>query len=156
LRILISVSIYFVLIILLRISGKRTLSDMNIFDFVVTVAIGTTLSSTIISKDVAVVDGLLALLSLVLLQYIIAFIAVRSNHLQKMIKSRPTILFFKGKYLFAAMRKERVSREEILQAMRSQGVSIEEQVEAVILETNGNVSVIKKSENKGTSTFANL
>lgn len=156
-RILISaVTIYLLLILLLRISGKRTLSDMNIFDFVITVAIGTTFSSTIISKDVTILDGLLALGLLIFLQFMIAWITVRFSWVQRIIKSRPSIVFLNGEFQYTAMKKERVSKEEILQAMRSQGVRLEEQVEAVVLETNGNFSVLQKTDTKGTSTLEHL
>lgn len=157
LRILVSAAlVYTTLILMLRISGKRTLSDMNIFDFVITVALGTTFSSTIISPDVTILNGLFALALLILLQFSIAWITVRFNPLQHLIKSQPQTLFSNGTYHLATMKHERVSKEEILQAMRKAGISIEEQVEAVILETNGNFSIVEKAPSAGTSTLRSL
>jgi uncharacterized membrane protein YcaP (DUF421 family) len=151
-----AIIVYVALVLFLRISGKRTLSQMNIFDFVITVAFGSTMASTIISKDAVVLDGLLALASLILLQFLVAQTSVRWPRFQRLVKSQPRILYHHGQYDTAAMHKERIAKEEIRQAMRSQGVLIEEQVEAVVLETNGKFSVLKKSHREGTSTIREL
>lgn len=62
---------YLLLIVVLRIFGKRTLSKMNAFDFVVTIALGSILATILTSKDLTLIDGILALVILVLLQYIL-------------------------------------------------------------------------------------
>lgn len=156
-RVLVSgVITYVLLIILLRITGKRTLSDMNIFDFVITVAIGTTFSSTMVSKDVTIIDGLAALILLTVMQLIVAWFTVRGGALGRFIKSTPRVMFLDGQFDDDALRHERVSREEVFQAMRSRGISILQQVEAVILETNGNFSIIRKSDRSGTTTLPGM
>lgn len=151
-----AVSTYAALVLLLRVSGKRTLSQMNIFDFVVTVAIGTTLASTILSRDIVILDGLVALVILVFLQFIVARATSRWRWMERLVKSQPRILYAEGRYDTAAMRRERVAKEEVRQAMRSQGISSEADVAAVVLETNGKFSVLKKTKREGTSTFVGL
>ncbi len=135
---------YIGLVILLRSSGKRTLSKMNAFDFVVTVALGSTLASILTSRTVSLLQGLLALALLILLQLINAFLSVRWRWYQSLLKAQPTLLFFQGRFLRDAMRKQRVSEEEILAAMRTHGVAEPSAVDAVILETEGTLSVLKQ------------
>src|SRR5512147_637578 len=99
---------YAALVLLLRISGKRTLTKMNAFDFVVTVALGSTLATVLLSKDVVLAEGLLALLLLCGLQFIVAYLSVRSRRVESMVKSEPTLLLYRGRFLDDAMRRERI------------------------------------------------
>jgi uncharacterized membrane protein YcaP (DUF421 family) len=137
---------YLALIILLRVSGKRTLSKMNAFDFVVTVALGSTLATILLSKDVALVQGILAFALLISLQLVITWLSVRSSAVARLVKSEPSLLLHRGEFLPQAMKRERVLEAEVLAAMRSQGVAAVDQVEAVVLETDGSFSVIKQSD----------
>ncbi|WP_201767102.1 DUF421 domain-containing protein [Novipirellula maiorica] len=136
---------YISLVVLLRISGKRTLSKMNAFDLVVTVAFGSTLASILTSSQVSLVQGVLALGLLVLLQLINTFLAVRYPKYQAVIKAQPTLIFFQGQFLVDAMREQRVSRDEVLAAMRQQGVAEPSDVDAVVIETEGSLSVMTKN-----------
>ena len=81
---------YVALVLLLRISGKRTLGKLNAFDLVVTVALGSTLATVLLSKSVALAEGVLALGLLILLQYLIAWLSVRSPQFQAAPPSRAT------------------------------------------------------------------
>jgi uncharacterized membrane protein YcaP (DUF421 family) len=133
---------YFALVLLLRLSGKRTLTKLNAFDLVVTVALGSTLATVLLSKSVALAEGALALGLLVFLQYAIAWLSVRSPSFQSVIKAEPTLLLRRGRFLAAAMRAERITREEILAAVRANGAADVGEVAAVVLETDGSLSVI--------------
>ena len=81
---------YVALVLLLRVSGKRTLTKLNAFDLVVTVALGSTLATVLLSKSVAFAEGVLAIGLLISLQYAIAWLSVRSPRFQAMIKAEPT------------------------------------------------------------------
>lgn len=144
---------YISLIILLRISGKRTLSKLNAFDLIVTVAMGSTLASILTSKKVTWDQGTLAFFMLIGLQYIIAKMAYHISFVNKLIKSKPQVLYVKGEFLSKAMKKERVLKKEILQAARSQGLSSMKQVDTVVLESDGTISLIKKSDQKEKDTL---
>lgn len=133
--VVVGICAYGALLLLLRISGKRTLSKMNAFDLVVTVALGSTLATILLSKDTPLVEGILVLALLIMLQFIITWLSVRSKTVSRMVKAEPRLLFHKGEFLQRAMKMERANKEELLQAMRSQGSSRLEQVEAVVLET---------------------
>ncbi len=153
---LIGILAYAGLIILLRASGKRTLSKMNAFDFIVTIALGSTLATVLLSKDVALTDGLLAFALLIFLQFAITWLSVRSKSFSSLIKAEPRMLLYQGNFLKDAMRKERVTKEEILAALREKGISDATGVEAVVLETEGNLSVIQKVNNPSQSTMQNV
>jgi uncharacterized membrane protein YcaP (DUF421 family) len=143
-----AVILYFLLILILRLSGKRTLSSMNAFDFIVNVAIGTALASTILNSMVALSDGLTALVVLIGLQFLISYASSRSKKFSRFTKSEPKLLCYRGELLKGATKQERIADSEILQALRSSGYSSIGEVDAVVLESNGNISVIKDLEGK--------
>jgi len=117
---------------------------MNAFDFVVTVAIGTTLSSTILDSSIALTDGLTAFVVLVGLQFAISWFSSRSQRIDRIVKSEPKLLCYNGAFLFDALKRERIVESEIMQSLRSQGFSSLKDVNAVVLETNGNISIISE------------
>lgn len=135
---------YFSLILMLRISGKRTLSQMKEFDFIVTVALGSTLATVLLNKDITLFDGIMALGLLILLQYSLAAGSVRFSGLSKIISSEPTLIFFDGNFLREAMKKERVTEAEVRTVLRSQGLADLKDAQAVVMESNGQFSVLKK------------
>ena len=98
---------YLALVLLLRVSGKRTLSKMNAFDLVVTVALGSVLATVILSHDVALAEGMVAFATLIGLQFLITFLSTRSNTVANFVKSEPTLLLHRGAFLHQAMRKQR-------------------------------------------------
>ena len=105
----VGVAAYGGLVVLLRLTGKRTLSKMNAFDLVVTVALGSTLASALLSSEVSLSEGLLAFALLCSLQYVVAYASVRSRRFQDLVKSEPTLLFFRGAFLPAMMVEQRVT-----------------------------------------------
>lgn len=133
---------YLALIILLRVSGKRTLSKMNAFDFVVTVALGSTFATVILSSDVALAEGVTAFLTLIVSQFLITWLSVRSKAVKRFVKSEPSLLFHQGEFLDRAMKRERVTQEEVLAAVREKGQVALGEVGAVVLETDGTFSIL--------------
>lgn len=135
--------VYFSIIIILRTSGKRTLSDLNAFDFVVTVTIGSIAATTILSVDTTFADGITALVSLVILQYIVAKLDAHFKFVSKVLKSDPTLVYYEGDFLEDNMKKMRITKQDIIQETRQTGGTVLENVQAVILESNGKLSIIK-------------
>ena len=133
---------YVALVLILRVSGKRTLSKLNAFDFVVTIALGSTLATILLSKSVPLAEGVLAFALLILLQYAITWASIRSERFQGLIKAEPRLLLHRGRFLNGAMRVERVTTEEILAALRAEGVAERSAVLAVVLETDGTLSIV--------------
>jgi uncharacterized membrane protein YcaP (DUF421 family) len=147
---------YAALVLLLRATGKRALSKMNAFDLVVTVALGSTLATVLLSKDVALAEGVLAFALLLLLQFAITWLSVRSEGVQGLVKAEPRLLLHRGRLLPGALRRERVTEEEVCAAVRSQGIASLDEVAAVVLETDGSVSVVRRAEDGGASALANV
>lgn len=133
---------YVGIIVFVRLSGKRSLSKMNAFDFIITVALGSTLATILLSKDVALAEGLTAFALLVGLQFVITWLSVRTDAVHVLVKSEPALLAFRGRILDDSLREQRVSEVEVLQAIRQHGSASIGDVHAVILETDGSFSVI--------------
>jgi uncharacterized membrane protein YcaP (DUF421 family) len=136
---------YVALVAILRISGKRTLTKFNAFDLIVTVALGSTLATILLNKEVTLAEGVVALTLLIVLQYVITWLSVRSPWFEHMVKAEPTLLAHQGQFLDDALRRQRVTREEVVAALRSSGMTEISQAATVILETDGSISVIGKS-----------
>lgn len=141
---IISILAYVVLVFMLRISGKRTLSKMNAFDMIITIAMGSTLATVMLNKSVALMDGALALFLLIFLQFIITWTSVRSSTMRKLVRSSATLLVYKGEMDRRMMKKERITVEEVYEAARESGCTSMDELQAVILETTGQLTVIKK------------
>lgn len=139
---------YVALVAILRISGKRTLTKLNAFDLVVTVALGSTLATILLSKSVALAEGVLAMALLVFLQFTITWLSVRSRGFQGLVKSEPTLIMHQGEFLDGAMQAQRITRDEIMAALRSEGVMDACQATAVVLETDGTIAVIKGTDHE--------
>lgn len=142
---------YAALVAILRVSGKRTLAKMNAFDLIVTVSLGSTLATILLSSDVALAEGVAALALLCALQYAVAFSSVRSARFRGLIKSEPTLLVRNGELLRGRMREERVAEDEILAAARREGHADYSGIEAIVLETDGTFSVIAGTKGAGTA-----
>ena len=141
---LVGVLAYAGLVLLLRISGKRTLSKMNAFDLVVTVALGSTLATILLSSSVALAEGLLAFALLIFLQFAVTWVSVRSRVVRRLVKNEPRLLAYEGEFLHDAMRAERVTEEEVEAAVRQQGIGDLGDVGAAVLETDGSVTVVQR------------
>jgi uncharacterized membrane protein YcaP (DUF421 family) len=135
---------YAALVLILRVSGKRTLSKLNAFDFVITIAIGSTLASIITSKSLALVEGLVALGLLVAMQYLVTAASVRFGGFNRVIKAEPALLLRNGRMLTCAMRRARITAGEIEAAARGAGVERPDQLEAVFLETDGSLTALRR------------
>lgn len=140
--VLVGVAAYVFLVVVIRLSGKRTLSQLNAFDFIVTVALGSTLATILLSSDVSWSEGALALVVLAGLQFVLAFVSSRVPAFRTVITARPAVVFWRGEVLEDALRAARLSESEVRQAVRSSGRGDLAGVAAVVLETDGTLSVI--------------
>ena len=136
---------YAALVFLLRISGKRTLSKLNVFDFVFVVALGSTLATTILSPGTTLADGLTAFIVLIALQVCLSLLCVYSHRVDMIVNGEPTLLMHRGNFLDEAMKRERVTKEEILASLRNNHIKDFNDVDSVVLETDGTFSVVWRS-----------
>lgn len=154
--IIVGVLSYTALVLLLRVSGKRTLSKMNAFDLIVTVALGSTLATVLLSKDIPLAEGVLAFALLIGLQFVITWLSVRSGTISGWIKAEPTLLVYQGRLLHDAMRRERVIEAEVHAAVREQGLAAVDDVAALVLETDGTFSVLGQADAKQPSAISGV
>lgn len=139
---------YFLIVLVLRLSGKRTLSKMNAFDFIVTVALGSVLANIIVNHETLFWEGLVAFCLLVLLQYISTWLSARSSKVQRLLKSQPTLIYYNQQYDKEKMKKERITEAEVIQSIRKDGYISLEEIAAVILESDGTLTVMKESQKR--------
>lgn len=149
--VLISLLAYGWLVLVLRLAGKRSLSKLNAFDLVVTVALGSTLATVLLTKDVAFLEGALAFCMLAFLQWLVSRLSISSRTFGRLVRSQPRLLAEDGNYRRDAMKDERVTAEEIDAAIRNAGIGRIEDVAAVILETDGSMSVIRRTSGELTA-----
>lgn len=149
---------YAALVLVLRVTGKRTLSKMNAFDFIVTVALGSALASTILSKSTPLAEGIAGLTLLIVLQYAVTWISTRSDRFQDLVKAQPSLLVHQGRFLHDALRRERVTTEEVLAALRQNGKAALEPDTTVVLESDGSLSILGSAPAGGTveSSLSNV
>lgn len=148
----VSITAYAALILVLRLAGKRSLAKLNAFDLVVTVALGSTLATVLLSKDIPLAEGVLAFVMLASLQWVVAKASLRWDWFKRVVRSEPALLVRDGRYLSESIAAERMTRDEIDQAIRKAGIGRIEQVAAVVLETDGSLSVIAREEGQGELT----
>ena len=153
---MIGVLAYGGLIMCLRISGKRTLSKMNAFDLIVTVSLGSTLATVLLSKNVALAEGMLALALLIALQFVVTWASVRVRWIRRVVTGEPRMLLERGVMLPSALRGARVTESEVRAAVRSAGLGDLNAVEAVVLETDGSFSVIKSGGDAHNSSLKDV
>lgn len=139
---LVGTASYAAVVILLRVSGKRTLGQLNAFDLLVTVAFGSTLATILLSSDVAYVEGLAALVLLAGLQFVVAWASSHVPGARDAVTSTPVALVVSGQIQQDALRRNRLSESEVLQAVRGAGSGDITDIAIVVLETNGTLSVI--------------
>ncbi|WP_197376473.1 DUF421 domain-containing protein [Mycolicibacterium baixiangningiae] len=137
---------YVALVLVLRLSGKRTLAKLNAFDLVITVALGSTLATILLNADVSIAEGVAALALLTALQFVAAIVSSRIKAGRALLTSRPTALVTNGRVDEHALRAQRVSPDEVRQAIRSSGHGDVRTIAAVVLESDGSLSVIAREQ----------
>jgi len=142
----VGIAMYVTLVVFLRVSRSRTLSTMNAFDFVVTVAIGSAFGRALTAKGVALAEAVVAFGLLVALQYAVTWVQFRWPLFAGAVKNPPALLFFRGECIDETMRRQRVTRTELESAVRKEGFGSLDAVEAVVLEPSGQFSVIGSVE----------
>lgn len=133
---------YAALLVVLRVSGKRTLSKLNAFDLVVTIAFGSMLASAAVSLSVPVLDAVVGIAVLAGLQVVVALGSRQWGSWRRLVTSEPTLVLWHGELLVDRLAHERVRVDDIAQAVRTSGAGSFGGVAAVVLETDGSLSVI--------------
>jgi uncharacterized membrane protein YcaP (DUF421 family) len=144
---------YIALLALIRLLGSRAISKMNPSDFAITVAAGSLLANLILSKDASLLEGLVGLAVLLGLQFVTEWISARSTRFRSAVEGVPALLFYEGRFIRPALLREHVTETAVYKAIREQGISDIEQVQAVILEIDGSFSVISGGKRRTESAL---
>jgi uncharacterized membrane protein YcaP (DUF421 family) len=141
--------VFFFIILYTRIFGLRSFSKMSNFDFAITIAIGSLISSTIINTKQSVFVGLLALLALYFLKVATAFATKKFSWLENAISNQPVLLMENGEILHHALKQKSVTENELMAKLREANVLDLQQVKAVVIETTGDISVLHGDKLEG-------
>lgn len=138
---------YLFLLVLFRIAGRRTLGQMTNFDFVLLLIISEATQNAMIGNDFSLTNGILVILSLVGLDIGFSILKQRFPVLNRHMDGLPLVLVDQGRPLQELMRKTRVDEQDILFSAREKhGLERMEQIKYAVLETNGGISIIPKTE----------
>ena len=140
-----SAAFFFVFIILVvRVLGKRVTAQMNNFDWIITVAVGSLAASGVLLKNVSIADAAVAIAVIGALQWGATWATMRFDGFARILKPSPRLLVHKGEILHGALKRERVTPHEVAAALRAQGYTDLADANWVILETNGEMTVIPR------------
>lgn len=136
-----AMGIYAAVVVLTRISGKRSFSKMSSFDFAMTIAVGSIIATTILSASVDLAEGVVALTVVYLLQMTIAF-GRRYTAVHRIVDNSPLLLMEGERILMDNMRKARVSVTDLRSKLREANVCQLTDIKMVVFETTGDISVM--------------
>ena len=131
------VIVYLVLVLLLRLFGKRELAQLNPFDLVVLLSLSNTVQNAIIGDDNSVTGGIIGAFSLLAINWLVVRVLFRSSRLTKIVEGRSTLLVHNGQVDRKALERESLTREELLEVIHRQGFETLDQVRRCELEPNG-------------------
>jgi uncharacterized membrane protein YcaP (DUF421 family) len=135
---------YASLLVVLRLAGKRTLSKLTAYGLTVTVAFGSLLASVVVSRSLPLGDGILAFALLATLQWTVGWWSTRSSAVARIVTAQPSLLVARGQVDESALRRERLRIDDVRAAVRGAGHASVADVFAVVLETDGSLSVIER------------
>lgn len=136
--------LYFVILIMFRIMGKREIGKLSIFDLTVSVMIAEIAVFSIEDPDLPLIKGLMPIFALVLTQVVISFLSLKSRRLRDVIDGRPSIIIDKGKINEKEMSRQRYNFDDLLTQLREKNIMNLADVEFAVLETSGKLNVKKK------------
>jgi uncharacterized membrane protein YcaP (DUF421 family) len=143
-----TLSIYITLIILTRIAGLRSFSQMSGFDFAITISMGALFASTILTKKPPLLQSMAALFVLFILQMTVASLRGSTSLMSKLVNNEPLLLMKGTKILEKNLKKGKVTYADLHAKLREANVTQLSQVQAVVMETTGQISVLH-NENPG-------
>jgi uncharacterized membrane protein YcaP (DUF421 family) len=136
-------AVYVILLVVVRLTGRRTLAQMTVFDFVLLLIIAETTQQALLGDDFSIVNAVVLILTLFVVDILLSLFKEKVPHAAKLMDGVPTVLISMGKLDERAMRRARIDIEEILEAARNQhGLERLDQIKSAVLEVGGHVSII--------------
>ncbi len=140
--------IYAALLVLLRLSGKRTVGQFTPFDLLVLVLLGDAVQSAMIADDNSVSGGVILVGTLLLLNWLVGFVSARSRGIDQLLEGHPVLLVREGRLYEGALRRSNLTHSELKESMRKHGCTRLEDVRLAVLETDGQISIVPVDESK--------
>jgi uncharacterized membrane protein YcaP (DUF421 family) len=137
--------VYLFLLVGLRLSGKREMGQMTIFDLVVILVLSNAVQNAMVGDNTSLSGGLVAATTLLVINYAVSIGRQRSKKLARFIGGAPTLLVYKGGFIRGHLAREHMSEDEVLMAMREHGIDHLSEVRSAILETDGSISVVPEA-----------
>ena len=137
-----SVIIYAALVALMRLIGKRQLGELELPELIVTFLISEVASEPLVDPDAPILKVFIPILTLLALEYLFSVAALKSVKLRALLTGKPSLLIVHGRIDQAQMRKNRITPDELTEALRSDGILDLSTVEYAILEANGKLNII--------------
>lgn len=137
-----TVAVYLVILVGLRLAGKREIGQMTVFDLVVLLLIANAVQNAMVGPDTSLLGGVLAATVLLLLNAIVARLDLRWPRLRRLVEGSPTLLVLHGEVIANHLRREGLDEETLKAALREHGVADLGQVEMAVLEIDGSISVV--------------
>jgi len=138
-------AIYLILLVLFRVAGRRTLSEMTSFDFVLLLVIGEATQQALLGEDFSLINAVLVIVTLIMLDVLISWVTQRSRIAGKLVEGVPMVIVADGKPLHDRMRKARIELADVLEAARhTQGLERMDQIKYAVVETSGGITIIPK------------
>ena len=141
-----AVIVYVVVLVMVRLAGKRTLGQFTPFDMLLLVLLGNAVQNALLGQDTSLGGGLLLALTLVALNYFVGWITTRSPAMERVIEGEPVVLARHGHVLQKVLQRELVSKADFAKAMRDAGCDEVDEVDLALLETNGHITIILKKD----------
>ncbi|MBI3404671.1 MAG: DUF421 domain-containing protein [Acidobacteria bacterium] len=141
-----TIIIYFVVLVGIRVAGKREVGQMTPFDLVLLLLIANAVQNAMTGPDTSVTGGLVAALTLLVLNVIVTRTVRGNRHLRRWVQGSPTLLIHSGHIQHVNIEREHLTCDELFQALREHGIATVEEVHLAVLEIDGSISVLKKDE----------
>jgi uncharacterized membrane protein YcaP (DUF421 family) len=138
-------AVYLVLLVMLRVAGKRSVGQFTPFDMVLLILLGTAVQNSLIGDDVSLRGGLILAATLIGLNYVVGWITARSPRLHAVIEGEPVLLARDGVVFADRLRRECVSRSDFDQAMRRAGLVHDACIACAWLETDGSITLLPRA-----------
>jgi uncharacterized membrane protein YcaP (DUF421 family) len=138
-----TIAVYLVVLIGVRLSGKREVGQMTPFDLTLLLLISNSVQNAMTGPDTSLLGGIAAATTLLLMNYLIAEVSGGNRRFRKFVQGQPSLLVHDGEVILAHMAKEHVSMDELERAMREHGVTSYHDVALGVLEVDGSISLLK-------------
>jgi uncharacterized membrane protein YcaP (DUF421 family) len=137
-------AVYLFILVGLRVSGKREIGQITIFDLVVLMLIANAVQNAMVGSDTSLVGGIAAGVVLLILNFVVAQLRMRSRRLRHIVEGTPTLLIHNGKLLQANLQREALDEDILHAALRQHELLSYEDVEIAVLEVDGSISIVPK------------